>query len=471
MDSFIQNSSENFSNFLSLIDLKANSKTTFNYLIGFGVELDSFDFDNNLDRIIKGYEKTFYFEKPSTGMALLAFDDLVSVVTDGKERFATIDKKISVYKNNFYNNWVKLGIKEIPVFIGGAKFIAEQPNDLWENFSDSYWFIPDNLILKQNGKCYYIHYNTVTNKSDSDALITRYCSKLKKILDYKPVDSYTIPKPALVKGNTPKEKKRWIASVKDAVNTLENDELSKVVLSRNIEIKLSDDLNLNYALKKLGQRNPESYIFAYHSGQSTFFGASPEKLARFEDYSIEIDALAGSINRGKNEEQDKKYEEDLLNSKKDVAEHKFVLDYILKSISKIVESVDYSPVPFVKKFHNIQHLCAQVKAKLNSDALMFEILDVVYPTPAICGTPKEKAITQIKKLEDYKRGMYSGFVGWLNFSGEGEFAVSIRSAVLKGDKLTAFAGCGIVADSNAEKEYEESELKLKTILSLFDNEN
>jgi menaquinone-specific isochorismate synthase len=290
-------------------------------------------------------------------------------------------------------------------------------------------------------------------------------------LDYKPTDSVVISKQVAVKGNTPKEKKKWIATVKEAVNTLENDELSKVVLSRNIEIKLSNDLNLNYALKKLRVLNPESSIFAYHSGKSTFFGASPERLAKFEDYKIEIDAIAGSISRGKTEEQDKKLEADLLNSSKDIAEHKFVLDYILKSISKIVESVEYDPVPGIKKLHNIQHLCVPVTAKLNQEASIFDILDIIYPTPAICGTPKEKAVAQIKKLEDYKRGMYSGFVGWLNFSGEGEFAVALRSAVLKGEKLTAFAGCGIVADSNAEKEYEESELKLKTILSLFDNEN
>lgn len=471
MDTFIQNSSENFSNFLSLIDLKANSKTTFNYLIGFGVELDSFDFDNNLDRIIKGYEKTFYFEKPASGSAILAFDDLVSIVTEGKERFATIDKKMSLYKNNFFNNWVKLGLKEIPVFIGGAKFMAEQPNELWENFSDSYWFIPDNLIFRQNGRCYYIHYNQVSNKSDSEALVTRYISKLKKILDYKPITDNKAPKQTAVKGNTPKEKKKWIGTVKEAVNTLENDELSKVVLSRSMEIKLNEELNLNYSLKKLKDKNPESYIFAYHSGKATFFGASPEKLAKFEDYSIEIDALAGSINRGKTEDEDIKLQNQLLNSAKDVAEHKFVLDYIIKSVSKIVESVEYDPAPKVKKFHNIQHLWVPVAAKLNSEASVFEILDIIYPTPAICGAPKDKAVSLIKKLEDYKRGMYSGFVGWLNFSGEGEFAVAIRSAVTKGDKLTAFAGCGIVADSNAEKEYEESELKLKTILSLFDNEN
>jgi isochorismate synthases len=468
MDSFIQKTSESFANFLSQNDIKANSKTAFNYLISFGVELDSFNFDHNLDRIIKGYEKTFYFEKPDEGRAILAFDDLLAVNTEGKERFATIDKKVSQFKNNFINNWPELGINNIPVFLGGAKFIPEQPNDLWENFSDSYWFIPDNILLKQNGKYFYIHYSQISGKSNVENLIDRYGAKLKKILLYTAQPNETQPKVQSIKGNTPKEKKKWIATAKEAIKTLENDELSKVVLSRSVELKLSEELNLDYAVTKLREENKESYIFAFHSGQSTFLGASPEKLAKFEDYNIEIDALAGSIPRGKNTDDDLKFENELLNSHKDISEHKFVLDYIVKSVTKVVESIEYNPQPEVKKLKNIQHLCVNIKAKLNSSNSIFEILDVIYPTPAICGTPKEKAVSLIRKLEDYKRGMYSGIVGWLNFEGEGEFAVAIRSALLKGEKLTAFAGCGIVADSNAEKEYEESELKLKTILSLFE---
>jgi menaquinone-specific isochorismate synthase len=470
MDSFIQQSSENFTNFLSLIDLKANSKTTINYLLGYGVELDSFDIYNNLDRIIKGFEKSFFYEKPETGFAILAFDDLAAVSTEGKERFATVHKKILSYKNNFYNNWPKLGLKEVPVFLGGAKFSPEQAAELWDNFPDSYWFIPYNLLLKQNNRIYYIHYNLVSNKSNKEELAANYSSKLKKIKDLPASGNYSAPKMAAIKGNTPKEKKKWIAAVKEAVKSLENDELSKVVLSRSVEVKTAGDYNLNYALNRLREENGECYIFAYHSGQSTFIGASPEKLARFDDYSVEIDAIAGSVKRGKTAEEDKIFEDELLNSSKDRIEHGLVLSYVVNSLKKISEQVEFEPVPLIKKLKNIQHLKVTVSAKLLEGISVFDVIETVYPTPAICGAPKEKALAVIKKLEDYKRGLYSGLIGWLNFSGEGEFVVALRSALLKGEKLTAFAGCGIVADSNPEKEFEESELKLKTIMSLFENE-
>ncbi|MGE5438824.1 MAG: chorismate-binding protein, partial [Bacteroidota bacterium] len=102
---------------------------------------------------------------------------------------------------------------------------------------------------------------------------------------------------------------------------------------------------------------------------------------------------------------------------------------------------------------------------------IFAIMEGLHPTPAVCGVPQADAMNVIKKMEDYHRGMYAGIVGWFNFKKEGEFAVAIRSALLKGRKLYAFAGGGIVEGSDPAAEYKETELKLKPILALFDNEN
>jgi len=99
--------------------------------------------------------------------------------------------------------------------------------------------------------------------------------------------------------------------------------------------------------------------------------------------------------------------------------------------------------------------------------MMLHLLKELFPTPAVCGLPKETASHLIKKMESYRRGLYSGIIGWFNFNDEGEFAVAIRSALSTNNKLHAFAGCGIVEDSDPESEYKETELKLKTIMSLF----
>ena len=124
----------------------------------------------------------------------------------------------------------------------------------------------------------------------------------------------------------------------------------------------------------------------------------------------------------------------------------------------------------IKKLNNIQHISTSISAKMNSNNTPLNIIKELSPTPAVCGIPKEVSLNLIKKLENYYRGLYSGIIGWFNFNDEGEFAVAIRSALTYGNKLIAFAGSGIVEKSDPDLEYEETELKLKPILSIF-NEN
>jgi menaquinone-specific isochorismate synthase len=125
----------------------------------------------------------------------------------------------------------------------------------------------------------------------------------------------------------------------------------------------------------------------------------------------------------------------------------------------------------IRKLDNIQHLITKISSELNSVKNLFELIDSLFPTPAVCGVPKEKALTLIRKLETHDRGLYSGLVGLLDFENNCELAVSIRSALVKDDQVTAFAGAGLVKKSDPKEEYLETNLKLNTILSLFGDEN
>jgi menaquinone-specific isochorismate synthase len=189
-------------------------------------------------------------------------------------------------------------------------------------------------------------------------------------------------------------------------------------------------------------------------------------LAKVSDKKIEIDAVAGSISRSPSGEEDNKLEAELLKSKKDLNEHQYVMYHLTNALKSIGKNITYNEQPSVKKLKNIQHLTTKISAELENVSLM-NILKELHPTPAVCGFPKEPALNFIKKNENQKRGLYSGIIGWFNQNGEGEFAVSIRSAVTKGNKLTAYAGSGIVEGSEPDAEFEETEMKLKPILSLF----
>ncbi len=160
----------------------------------------------------------------------------------------------------------------------------------------------------------------------------------------------------------------------------------------------------------------------------------------------------------------------MLNSSKLNHEHDLVVHQMKKAISKYVTKIFTDKIP-VKKLKNIQHLHTILNSELLADTNMFEIIEAIYPTAAICGEPRDKALSLLKKIEDYNRGLYSGIIGYFNLSDEGEFVIGIRSALLYENKLFAYAGCGIVEGSNSEKEFEETELKLRAILSFFNEKN
>ena len=173
---------------------------------------------------------------------------------------------------------------------------------------------------------------------------------------------------------------------------------------------------------------------------------------------------------GKDETEDKELAEELLNSQKNLNEQKAVVEFIEDSFQDFSDEIIYEEKPIIRKLSNIQHLWTPIKAKLNKGYTIFHLLKSIHPTPAICGAPWSVALSNIKQLENFERGLFAGITGWFNFDNEGEFAVSIRSALLRGNNLYAFAGCGIVEGSDPEIEFEETELKLKPILSLFENE-
>jgi len=157
-----------------------------------------------------------------------------------------------------------------------------------------------------------------------------------------------------------------------------------------------------------------------------------------------------------------------LASEKDLAEQSIVVSFIRDSFTQFCSEIVFDEKPIIRKLPNIQHLWTPIKGKVNPNQSIFTILKDLHPTPAICGVPWDVALNSIKEMEPHNRGLFSGMIGWFNLKNEGEFAVAIRSALLKGKELYAFAGCGIVQGSDPEIEYAESELKLKPIISLFE---
>ena len=350
------------------------------------------------------------------------------------------------------------------------KFNVEHPDDDWKDFSDSIWFIPEQVIVKSKENSFFF-FNFIYNSSLSEEnLIEKFKSKLQNLIKPFKVNTSENVKINRLTGNSPKDRKKWKALVNTCMENIFNHKIDKIVLSRRIELLLSGELNLDYVINHFKEKYPECYLFIFHKGKSSFFGATPERLARFCDGIINIEALAGSAPRGLSEEEDSILEKNLLDNQKDIFEHDFVVNHIKDSISALVENIIIENEHSIKKLHNIQHISTAISARMNSHHTPLNIIRELFPTPAVCGIPKEVSLNLIKKLENYYRGLYSGIIGWFNFDDQGEFAVAIRSALNSGNKLIAFAGSGIVEKSDPDVEYNETELKFKPILSLF-NEN
>jgi menaquinone-specific isochorismate synthase len=262
----------------------------------------------------------------------------------------------------------------------------------------------------------------------------------------------------------------WVHSVETATDLIKAEEFKKIVLARELNVQLQEPVSDTRLLNHLRNQYPDCYSFLIsQDGSSSFIGSTPERLASFHDREVLTEGLAGSISRGKTASEDAVLEHELLHSQKDLSEHAFVLDAIEENLERYSDVVDHPLSPGVKKLSNVQHLYTPVHARIKKGVSRTEVLSKLHPTPAVGGYPREAAMPYISKLEHFDRGWYAAPIGWINANGEGEFVVAIRSGLIKSNEVRFFAGCGIVEDSNPQKEWDETNLKFIPMLTALEH--
>ena len=241
--------------------------------------------------------------------------------------------------------------------------------------------------------------------------------------------------------------------------------LEKVVLARAVAWRPHDAPDSITALRRLEERHPECNVFAVArgAGRRVFLGASPERLVRVDGRTVRATSLAGSIARGSGPEEDARRAAELMASAKDREEHDIVVRALTSALAELCDAVSAPAAPALLTLPDVHHLYTPITARRRAGTDLFALLERLHPTPAVGGAPREEALAFIREHEGWDRGWYAAPVGWMDTSGDGEFAVALRSALMDGDQATLFAGCGIVADSVPENEYAESELKLRAM--------
>jgi menaquinone-specific isochorismate synthase len=246
----------------------------------------------------------------------------------------------------------------------------------------------------------------------------------------------------------------------EAVAAIRRGMLTKLVAARAVTLAGRPDIAT--ALRRLGEEQSHGVTFAVGAQEQCFLGSTPEWLVRLEQGTVRVSSLAGSAPRGATEAEDERLGRALLSDPKNLHEHALVLDTIRESLADLPD-LQAPDSPGLLKLPTVQHLYSPVSARADGQTVL-SLGARLHPTPAVAGLPRDAALAFLRQREGLDRGGYAGPVGWVDRHGEGELAVAIRSALVRPQDVTLFAGCGVVSGSQPENELQESRLKLLPML-------
>lgn len=282
-----------------------------------------------------------------------------------------------------------------------------------------------------------------------------------------------VPLPVLLDGQQAADKSGFAChferkDYEQAVNRIKDyivaGDVMQVVLAQRMSIDFEGDpLNVYRALRYL---NPSPYMVYFDLEDHHIVSASPEILARVEEGKITVRPLAGTRVRGATEEEDKALELELLADAKETAEHLMLIDLSRNDSGRVskIGSVNVPKKMFVERYSHVMHIASIVESEIREDKTSLDVLKATLPVGTLSGAPKVRAMEIIDELESEKRGVYGGAMGYLGWNGNMDMAIAIRTALIKQGKLYIQAGAGIVADSQPELEWEETQNKARAIV-------
>lgn len=261
------------------------------------------------------------------------------------------------------------------------------------------------------------------------------------------------------------DKEQYCAMVERAKHYIHEGDIFQVVLSNRLEADYEGSLLDTYRV--LRTTNPSPYMFYFSSDDIEIAGASPETLVKLEDGTLHTFPLAGTRPRGRTEEEDQALEEELLQDEKELAEHNMLVDLGRNDIGKIsgFGSVKVEKYLSIERFSHVMHIGSTVAGTIREGRDAVDAVDAILPAGTLSGAPKIRACEIINELEDNKRGIYGGAIGYLDFTGNLDTCIAIRIAYKKNGKVFIRSGAGIVADSVPENEYQECINKAKAVVN------
>jgi isochorismate synthase len=334
-----------------------------------------------------------------------------------------------------------------PVGLGGMAFDpGRPPAPHWQPFGAAWFVVPAITVIVERDDAWLVVAHPGTT-SEPNAL-----------RDHWPADPPLSGRAAtteLVADSAP-----WFrAAVGEAVADIARGRFEKLVLAREVVYRRSSVFEPDAALTRLRATYPSCTIFAVARGASTFLGATPERLVRLDGREIRTMCLAGTAARGVDADDDARRAAALLADGKERREHRFVVTAMRAALAPVCDEIVIPETPTVVSLPNLHHLRTPIRGRLAGDQTILSVVEQLHPSPAVGASPRDAAFPALRHLETFDRGWFAAPLGWLAPNG-GEFVVALRSALLTGAEARLFAGCGIVAGSDPDRELAETELKL-----------
>ncbi len=380
-----------------------------------------------------------------------------------------------------FNFDIPKGVPSISSILSGyfsydiIRYIEKIPNNTKNdlNIPDSRILRPRNNIIHDNveKKLYFI-VNIFKDEKIIDfnrkfSLINKQIEELVFLANYNyPNSPLNINKLSKIKSNI--SKNRFINNVKKAKKYIKIGDIFQVVLSQRFECKLTKKPIEIY--KKLRKTNPSPFMYFFNFNDFQIIGASPEILVRLRDNKITIRPIAGTRPRGKNKKQDLFFEKDLLNDKKELSEHLMLLDLGRNDTGKVskINSVKVTESFKIERYSHVMHIVSNVEGSFNNKFTKFDTLLSGFPAGTVSGAPKIRAMEIIDELENTRRKVYAGGIGYFSANGDFDTCIALRTAISKNNKFFVQSGAGIVADSKPINEFNETVNKAKALIKALE---
>lgn len=388
----------------------------------------------------------FYWEQPTSRRFRVGVGCAARITVEGTDRFRQAEAGARSLFERI--TWEGQG-PPIAQLLGGFAFApGMDASGPWRGFPDGQLTLPELVYWSEGGNCFR-HAQVGSPWADLKTRPLALGRAASGVVEF-----------------TNGGLERYAQRVQLAIDGIRSGRLEKVVVARDAHVTAGSAIDPVVWLVALRERFPSCTLFAVGEGDAVFLGASPERLVRLRGDTVDTAAIAGTAPRGASRAADHALGEALRGSGKDSEEHAIVVRYMQSMLAACCDHIEVDPQPRLLKTRTVQHLCTELRGHRigNPPASLIELVARLHPTPAVGGAPRDAALHWLAEHESVSRGWFAGPVGFLQSDGDGEFSVALRSALVRGNSATAWAGAGIVARSEPKAEYTETELKLRTAL-------